>query len=40
MAKSGDIVVTLVGDDATVKRLKIEDGQPMLVPENAAFEPI
>ena len=33
-------VVALVGDDATVKRLKVDGGVPVLMPENPAFEPI
>ena len=39
-AESGDIVVALVGDGATVKRLKVEGGVPVLIPENPAFEPV
>lgn len=36
----GDIVVALIDDEATVKRLAIEDGSPVLMPENPLFEPI
>ena len=39
-AEPGDIVVALVGDEATVKRLRIRDGRAELHPENPAFEPI
>jgi repressor LexA len=39
-AESGDIVVALVGDEATVKRLRILDGRIELHPANPAFEPI
>lgn len=39
-ADSGDIVVALVGDDATVKRLSIKRGRVVLMPENPDFEPI
>ena len=39
-AEQGDIVVALVGDEATVKRLRIRDGRAELHPENPAFDPI
>ncbi len=39
-AENGDIVVALVGEEATVKRFFKEDGQFRLQPENDAFEPI
>ena len=44
-ARSGDVVVALVGDDesadeATVKRFFREDGRIRLQPENAALEPV
>ena len=38
--KSGDIVVGMDGDSATVKRLLIKDGKIMHMPENPDFEPI
>ena len=41
-AESGDIVVALLGDEATVKRLKL-DGESQtvtLMPENPAYAPI
>lgn len=39
-AQNGDIVVALVGDEATVKRIFVEKGHIRLQPENDAFEPI
>jgi repressor LexA len=39
-ADSGDIVVAMVEDEATVKRLRLRDGRVELHPENPAFEPI
>ncbi len=39
-AESGDIVVALVDDEATVKTLRIKEGRPELHPANPAFEPI
>lgn len=40
-AQRGEIVVALIGDEATVKRLDyLEDGRTVLRPENDAFEPI
>ncbi|MBO4693052.1 MAG: repressor LexA [Clostridia bacterium] len=38
--KSGDIVIGLDGDSATVKRLLIKDGQVVFMPENPDFSPI
>ncbi|MBR4972991.1 MAG: repressor LexA, partial [Clostridia bacterium] len=39
--RSGDIVVGMDGDDATIKRLKIEkDGSLVYLPENPDFSPI
>ncbi len=38
--KSGDIVVGMDGDSATVKRLLIKDGKIIYMPENPDFEPI
>ena len=38
--KSGDIVVAMIEDEATVKRLGFENGQPVLYPENPDFDPI
>ena len=39
-ADSGALVVALVDDEATVKRLRLRDGQVELHPENPDFEPI
>ncbi len=39
-ARDGEIVVALVGEDATVKRFFKEDGHVRLQPENAAMKPI
>ncbi len=38
--KSGDIVIGMDGDEATVKRLLIENGQVIFMPENPDFSPI
>jgi repressor LexA len=39
-ADSGDVVVALVGDEATVKRLHLKRGRIELLPANDAYEPI
>jgi repressor LexA len=39
-ATSGEIVVALVGEEATVKRLRLVGGRVELWPENPAFEPL
>ena len=39
-ADSGTVVVALVDDEATVKRLRLRRGRVELHPENPAFEPI
>ncbi len=39
-ATPGDIVVALLGDEATVKTLAIEEGRPALVPANPEYRPI
>lgn len=38
--KNGDIVVGMDGDEATVKRLRIQNGQIIFMPENPDFNPI
>ncbi len=38
--RRNDIVVGMIEDEATVKRLGFENGQPVLYPENPDFEPI
>ncbi len=40
VAENGDIVVALIGDEATVKRIYFEPDHIRLQPENDAFEPI
>ncbi|MBN1496547.1 MAG: transcriptional repressor LexA [Spirochaetes bacterium] len=37
---NGDIVAALLEDEATLKRLKITGNKAMLMPENAAYQPI
>ena len=39
-ATNGEIVVALLGDEATVKRLSRRNGQIWLLPENDAYQPI
>jgi len=39
-ADSGEIVVALIGDEATVKRLRMKRGRVELHPENEAYRPI
>ncbi|MGE4548027.1 MAG: transcriptional repressor LexA [Intestinibacillus sp.] len=39
-ARSGQIVVALLEDEATCKRLKLENDEIWLLPENPAFQPI
>ena len=39
-AHNGEIVVALLGEEATVKRLQRKDGQIWLLPENEAYQPI
>ncbi len=39
-ADMGEIVVALLGDEATVKRLAAQGGRPYLVPENPQYAPI
>ena len=39
-ADDGQIVVALIGDEATVKRLSRKKGQIWLLPENENYEPI
>ncbi len=38
--RSGDIVVAMDGDEATVKRLLLQDGKVILMPENPDYSPI
>ena len=39
-AYNGEIVVALLGDEATVKRFHQENGQIWLLPENDDYRPI
>jgi SOS-response transcriptional repressor LexA len=39
-AKTGDVVVALAGDEATVKRLRLARGRIELHPENPDYEPL
>ena len=39
-AQNGEIVVALLGDEATVKRFRQENGQIWLLPENDKYQPI
>jgi len=39
-AAPGDIVVALLGEDATVKRLALIEGKPVLKPENPMYPPL
>ncbi len=40
VASPGEIIVALIEDEATVKRLAIQDRAPVLMPENPAYQPI
>ncbi len=40
IAESGDIVAALINDEATVKRLRIQDDLIELRPENSMYQPI
>lgn len=39
-AENGDLVVALLGEEATVKRLRVEDGRMVLMPANPMYDPI
>ena len=39
-AVNGEIVVALLGEEATVKRLSKRNGEIWLLPENDAYQPI
>ena len=39
-AENGDLVAALLGDEATVKRFRIEGQEASLVPANPAYQPI
>ena len=38
--RSGDIIIGMDGDEATVKRLLLKDGKVIFMPENPDFDPI
>lgn len=38
--RSGDIIIGMDGDEATVKRLLMKNGQVIFMPENPDFDPI
>ncbi|MCL3999223.1 LexA family protein, partial [Streptomyces lavenduligriseus] len=40
VAENGDIVAAMIDGEATVKRLKRENGRTWLMPHNPAYEPI
>jgi repressor LexA len=40
VAENGDVVVALLGDEATVKRLRISKERIELRPENSRYRPI
>jgi len=40
VARSGEIVVALIGDEATVKKLRLRGRRIELLPENPDFKPI
>lgn len=39
-SRQGDIVIAMMEDEATVKRLMFENGRMVLMPENPDFDPI
>ena len=39
-AESGEIVIALIEDEATCKRLSMKNGKVLLLPENDSYEPI
>ncbi len=40
VAAPGEIIVALIEEEATVKRLAIDEGTPVLMPANPAYQPI
>lgn len=40
LAENGEIIVALIDDEATVKRLDLDDGAIRLLPENRKYKPI
>jgi len=39
-AENGDLVAALLGEEATVKRFRLEGGRAALIPANPAYQPI
>src|SRR6266480_3748191 len=39
-AENNDLVAVLLGDEATVKRIRFEHGKVKLIPSNSAYQPI
>ena len=39
-AVNGDIIVALLGDEATMKKFLMENGKIYLIPENENYDPI
>ena len=39
-AENGELVAALLGDEATVKRFRVDGDDAMLLPANAAYQPI
>lgn len=39
-AEDGDLVAALIGEEATVKRLRLQDGRALLLPANPAYDAI
>lgn len=39
-ARNGEIVIAMIDSEATCKRLLLDGGRVLLLPENAAYEPI
>lgn len=40
MVENGELAAILVGDEATIKRVKFSNGEIILLPENNSFDPI
>ena len=40
IADNGDLVAVRIGDEATVKRIKFQNGRVRLIPANSKYDPI
>lgn len=40
MVENGELAAVLIGDEATIKRVKFNKGNIILIPENKEYEPI